>query len=310
MINNINTIIEKIDSLTLPKDGYIFTEIENVYFGKSYDGFYSFGKKVDNQSILPIIQDTKFLSLYINGIFKIGDGTEKNLSVVSLKSEDKKLIETFIRLSVSVIPEISDKKFYDYFLSLKEIFSNSVQKSETELQGLYAELYTVKYLFETIGLDLSSFYQSQDRMKFDYSISDTKKIEIKSTQKSERIHHFRQEQVDSLMYDIIVFSYLLRKDDKGLSLYELIEYCKNTFANNFLFITHIEKFIHKTTDSELQNLKFNEQYTINNLKLINANQIPKIEKTSGNGVFNIEFDSNITNCESFDLQIFKSWYKM
>lgn len=310
MINNINTIIEKIDSLTLPKDGYIFTEIENVYFGKSYDGFYSFGKKVDNQSILPIIQDTKFLSLYINGIFKIGDGTEKNLSVVSLKSEDKKLIETFIRLSVSVIPEISDKKFYDYFLSLKEIFSNSVQKSETELQGLYAELYTVKYLFETIGLDLSSFYQSQDRMKFDYSISDTKKIEIKSTQKSERIHHFRQEQVNSLMYDIIVFSYLLRKDDKGLSLYELIEYCKNTFANNFLFITHIEKFIHKTTDSELQNLKFNEQYTINNLKLINANQIPKIEKTSGNGVFNIEFDSNITNCESFGLQIFKSWYKM
>lgn len=310
MINNINTIIEKIDSLTLPKDGYIFTEIENVYFGKSYDGFYSFGKKVDNQSILPIIQDTKFLSLYINGIFKIGNGTEKNLSVVSLKSEDKKLIETFIRLSVSVIPEISDKKFYDYFLSLKEIFSNSVQKSETELQGLYAELYTVKYLFETIGLDLSSFYQSQDRMKFDYSISDTKKIEIKSTQKSERIHHFRQEQVNSLMYDIIVFSYLLRKDDKGLSLYELIEYCKNTFANNFLFITHIEKFIHKTTDSELQNLKFNEQYTINNLKLINANQIPKIEKTSGNGVFNIEFDSNITNCESFDLQIFKSWYKM
>lgn len=310
MINNINTIIEKIDSLTLPKDGYIFTEIENVYFGKSYDGFYSFGKKVDNQSILPIIQDTKFLSLYINGIFKIGDGTEKNLSVVSLKSEDKKLIETFIRLSVSVIPEISDKKFYDYFLSLKEIFSNSVQKSETELQGLYAELYTVKYLFETIGLDLSSFYQSQDRMKFDYSISDTKKIEIKSTQKSERIHHFRQEQVNSLMYDIIVFSYLLRKDDKGLSLYELIEYCKNTFANNFLFITHIEKFIHKTTDSELQNLKFNEQYTINNLKLINANQIPKIEKTSGNGVFNIEFDSNIINCESFDLQIFKSWYKM
>lgn len=310
MINNINTIIEKIDSLTLPKDGYIFTEIENVYFGKSYDGFYSFGKKVDNQSILPIIQDTKFLSLYINGIFKIGDGTEKNLSVVSLKSEDKKLIETFIRLSVSIIPEISDKKFYDYFLSLKEIFSNSVQKSETELQGLYAELYTVKYLFETIGLDLSSFYQSQDRMKFDYSITETKKIEIKSTQKSERIHHFRQEQVNTLMYDIIVFSYLLRKDDKGLSLYDLINYCKNTFANNFLFITHIEKFIYKNSDSELQKLKFNEQYTVNNLKLINANQIPKIEKTSGNGVFNIEFDSNITNCESFDLQIFKSWYKM
>lgn len=310
MINNINSIIEKIDSLNLPEHGYIFTEIENVYFGKSYDGFYSFGKKVDNQSILPIIQDTKFLSLYINGIFQIGDGTEKNLSVVSLKSDDKKLIETFIRLSISIIPEISDKKFYDYFLSLKEIFSNSVQKTETELQGLYTELYTVKYLYENLQLDLSSFYQSQDKMKFDYSISDIKKIEIKSTQKSERIHHFRQEQVNTLMYDIIVFSYLLRKDDKGLSLYDLINYCKNTFANNFLFITHIEKFIYKTSDSELQKLKFNEQYTVNNLKLINANQIPKIEKTSGNGVFNIEFDSNITNCESFDLQIFKSWYKI
>lgn len=309
MINNINSIIEKIDSLKLPEHGYIFTEIENVYFGKSYEGFYCFGKKVDNQSILPIIQDTKFLSLYINGVFQIGDGTEKNLSVVSLKSDDKKLIETFIRLSISIIPEISDKKFYDYFLSLKEIFSNSVQKTETELQGLYTELYTVKYLYENLQLDLSSFYQSQDKMKFDYSISDIKKIEIKSTQKSERIHHFRQEQVNTLMYDIIVFSYLLRKDDKGLSLYELIEYCKNNFANNFLFITHIEKFIYKTTDPELKNLKFNEQYTINNLKLINANQIPKVEQTSGNGVFNIEFDSNLEKIKSIPFSDLKDWIK-
>jgi hypothetical protein len=309
MINNINSIIEKIDSLKLPEHGYIFTEIENVYFGKSYEGFYSFGKKVDNQSILPIIQDTKFLSLYINGVFQIGDGTEKNLSVVSLKSDDKKLIETFIRLSISIIPEISDKKFYDYFLSLKEIFSNSVQKTETELQGLYTELYTVKYLYENLQLDLSSFYQSQDKMKFDYSISDIKKIEIKSTQKSERIHHFRQEQVNTLMYDIIVFSYLLRKDDKGLSLYDLIEYCKNKFANNFPFITHIEKFIYKTPDSELQNLKFNEQFIINNLRFINANQIPKVEQTSGNGVFNIEFDSNLEKIKSIPFSDLKDWIK-
>ena len=58
----------------------------------------------------------------------------------------------------------------------------------------------------------------------------------------------------------------------------------------------------------LQNLKFNEQYTINNLKLINANQIPKVEQTSGNGVFNIEFDSNLEKSQSIDIAFFKTWF--
>lgn len=305
---NIDEIISKVEEISIPNEGYTFIKIENVFFGKSKEGFYTFGKEVENKSIFPITQETKFLNLYINGIYEIENNLEKNLSIITLKSADKKFLETFIRLSISIIPEITDKKFYDYFLSLKEIFANSIQKSETELQGFFAELYTIKFLFEKKSIDLSSYYQSQDRMKFDYSISETKKIEIKSTLKTERIHHFRQEQVNTLMYDIFVFSYLLRKDDQGLSLYDLIKYCKKYFSHNFAFIAYIEKFTHKTSDSELASLRFNTNYMDCNFRIINANGIPKVEQTSGNGVFNIEFDSNLDKIAETSLDAFEQWF--
>lgn len=43
------------------------------------------------------------------------------------------------------------------------------------------------------------------------------------------------------------------------------------------------------------------------MRLINANQIPKVEQTSGNGVFNIEFDSNLEKSESIDINYFHNW---
>ena len=303
----IEEIVNKVNSLNTPKNGFSFFEKDDVYFGKSREGYFSFGKVVENKKILPIIQQTSFLNLYINGIFDIGAGTDQNMSVVTLKSDEPKLIETFIRLSISIIPEISDTNFYEYFLSLKEIFSNSKQKSELELQGFFAELYTIKYLYENKNFDLTSFYQSQDKMKFDYSLSDVKKIEIKSTQKSVRIHHFRQEQVNTLMYDIFVFSYLLRKDDKGLSLLDLIDYCKERFFYNFRFLAHVEKFIHKITETELSELRFNENYIVSNLRIIKVEDVPKVEQTSGDGVFNIEFDSNLENVKVTSFDEFYEW---
>lgn len=304
---NIDEIIEKVEKISAPENGYRFIIIDNVYFGKSKDNYYSFGRPVDNKSCLPIIQNTKYLDLFINCTFEIDTSIEKNISVVVLKSNDKRLIETFIRLAVSIIPEITDQKFHDYFMTLKEIFSNSKEKSEAELQGLYAELYILKYIMDNLKIDLSQFYQSQEKMKFDYSISEKKKIEIKSTIKAERIHHFRQEQLNIMMYDIIVFSLMLRKDDQGLSLFDLIQYCKTNFGYNFRFIAYLEKFIHKSNISDLKEIKYNENYTISNLRIVKADNIPKVDQEQNGGVFNIEFDSNLDKCICADLETFKKW---
>lgn len=306
---NIDEIIEKIEKIPAPEKGYRFIIIDNVYFGKSKDNYYSFARTVDNKSCLPIIQNTKYLDLFINCTFEIDTSIEKNISVVTLKSNDKRLIETFIRLAISIIPEITDQKFHDYFMTLKEIFSNSKEKSEIELQGLYAELYILKYIMDNLKIDLSEFYQSQEKMKFDYSVSENKKIEIKSTTKAERIHHFRQEQLNVMMYDIIIFSLMLRKDDQGLSLYDLIQYCKTNFAHNFKFISYLEKFIYRTNISDLKDIKYNENYTRSNLRIIKADNIPKVEQEQTGGVFNIEFDSNLEKCDFADLEIFKQWLK-
>ena len=55
-----------------------------------------------------------------------------------------------------------------------------------------------------------------------FSISEKLKLEIKSTTKNSRTHHFRHEQLMTELYNIYVLSYMFRYDDEGLSLWELI----------------------------------------------------------------------------------------
>jgi hypothetical protein len=306
---DIENILSRLETVPIPSEGFNFLPIESVFWGKSKEGYYLFAKKVNNKSGQSIIQNTSHLDLYINQAFTTDKKTEEQLSAVILKSNDKRLIETFIRLSISVVPEISDRSFYDYFLALKEIFSNSREKSEQELQGLYAELYILKYFKDETNVDISVFYQSYEKMKFDYSVTDKKKIEIKSTLKEERVHHFRQEQLNTQLYDIFVMSLLLRRDDRGLSLFDLVQYCKKEFCFNLSFIAYIEKFICKTDISFLQNIKFNEEYTKNNLRIVAASVIPKIDHDPISGVYNIEFDSNMESCESTSNEDFIKWVK-
>ena len=70
-------------------------------------------------------------------------------------------------------------------------------------------------------------------MKFDFSISEKVKLEVKATVKNIRTHHFRHEQLMTEVYDIFVLSYLLRYDDEGLSLFELLMSCKKNHGERF-----------------------------------------------------------------------------
>ena len=53
---------------------------------------------------------------------------------------------------------------------------------------------TEEMLLKFYDIDISEYYQIEDRRKFDFSISDRKKIDVKTTTKPERIHHFLQMQ--------------------------------------------------------------------------------------------------------------------
>lgn len=305
-----NDIIVNLKMLNIPNSGYCMTLIDNFYWGRGSQGEYSFGFDTKNVKMLPMNQITKSLKLFLNGRFKVtinGITQEKNMSLLILRYNDNKLVELFVKLSQLLSLDADEPKLLKHFLSLKDLFSNEKRSSLIELQGMYGELFAMYFFKKNYGVDISEYYQKVDKNKFDFSISQTKKLEIKSTLKPVRIHHFLHQQLDVDRYDIYVISLMLQKDDCGMSLLELINECKSNFSNNLGLIFHIENMIRNIEESDLDSMRFNLGYTNNNLKIYHANDIPKINEKNIEGVFNIEYDVDFSNSDNTKSNIFLDW---
>ena len=176
--------------------------------------------------------------------------------------------------------------------TLTSFFANKSEPSDSELQGLYAELTTIQQYQQS--LNLSDYWQSRDRMKFDFSISDEIKIEVKSTIKNERKHHFKHEQLAYETYDIYVISYMLRHDDAGESLFDLIEVTKPMIKSDPRKLLILERYLKNTSELRLQQFRFNRQITNSKRNIYRAEDIPRFIETAPTGITNAEYDCNLT----------------
>ena len=138
-------------------------------------------------------------------------------------------------------------------------------------------------------------------MKFDFSITENLKIDIKSTIKSERIHKFRHDQLNSVKNKVYIISYKLQKDDQGLSLYDLMKSCLPLLSSYPTKKARIVRYIcDDECKEELENFRFNENYTIDNMRIINVLNIPKFKENPIN-VTDAEYNSNCEECLMEDI---------
>ncbi len=290
-------IKDLLDTINIPNDGLNLKKLDGFYWGKSLNGDIVYGMESDNKHLSPFCISTRYLKIYLNTEFVVTfkDLTKKeNLSLIVLKKDGICFLDIFVRLTNTIASTPTDQGLLDYFLKLKDLFSNDTKKSVIELQGLYGELFTMMYLKEKYNFDISKYYQSEDKRKFDFSVSERKKIEVKTTTLQTRIHRFKLEQLNELRYDIIIVSIMFQKDDKGISLYQLIEQCKTIFSSNLKLLMHIENMIRNVDKEVLDTIKYNTCYLKDNLRLFRAIDVPRILEKTMDGIFNIEFDSDLS----------------
>lgn len=222
-----------------------------------------------------------------------GESYEDVFHLVKFYSHDKKEIELFLETSMLLISrgDATKDSILITFQTLVKFFEDKEEPSDNELTGLYAELFTICFFDK--DLSLGNFWQSKDRLKYDFSISDALKVEVKSTIKSNRIHHFRHDQLNSDLYKIFVISYLLQHDDNGLSLLELINKCKPLLDNDQNKVMRLNK-VQKNVDSRrLESISFEEKLTINNMRIFRAEDIPKFKGPKPDGLTNAEYDCDL-----------------
>jgi hypothetical protein len=265
-----------------------------------------------NEPVKPTyFQETKELRLGVNVYCSLqinGKETNEHCNILYCLSHDTFHVDAFVRLGLVFFEkEKTTDEIVKLFSSLTNMFSKNVELSFNEIQGFYGELFTIYFLNQK-GISIAKYWQSEDRMKFDFSIDEKKRIEVKTTIKEERIHHFRHEQLLSDFYDIKVVSILLRKSDTGLSLNELIESVRAIPSIEFAVIEHIEKFINQASNKQqVLSICFDETYAKQNIKFFSADRIPRFNEKQPNGVTNTEYDVDLSTTKTDDLEILKSW---
>ena len=311
---NNKEIFEKINSIIIPSENYLVFQVEtsNCFFGKDSDGNVVFMMNSLSPKIPSIQQETKSLKFIFNKkcILQFG-GSKKTevMHVLTCKDKETEKIRAFIRLTKSFsFSDTGPDQYYlaKLFSSISALFDKQRQVSEIEMQSLFAELYTILHL-RSAGCDIAKYWQSRNKMKFDFSIDAKRRIEIKSTLKSERIHHFRHDQLLSELYDIKVVSILLRKNDCGVSLGDVVEQMREIFANDFALMLHIENTISQIDDDYLYGVKYDELYLKNNIRFFDAKDIPHFNEKSPDGVFNAEYDCNLEMARQISMDEMKVW---
>lgn len=292
----------------------VFSVDDTCYFGKDKDNYIVFMIPSLMIRVASVYQETRSLRFAFNKrcTFRNDDIIEtKVVHLLTCKERDEEKIMAFIRLTKAFAQNDRDNDQYylaRLFSSISSLFDKERKVSEIELQGLFAELYTIRY-FGKKSCDLSRFWQSRNMMKFDFSISEKKRIEIKSTLKASRTHHFKHDQLLSELYDIHIISFLLRKSDFGVSLEDLVDEIREDYSDNYALLMHIEMSIAHVDKDMMRGIKYDELYLKENLRYFGAKDIPHFNEKTPDGVFNAEYDCCLDTSPTVSEEFLISWIK-
>ena len=88
---------------------------------------------------------------------------------------------------------------------------------------------------------------------------------------------------------------MLRFDDEGLSLYDLIHEVKPLLAHSPKKLLRIDRVLKNVSEDRLREIKFSPEFTKEKRHFYRASSIPKFSETTPDGVANAEYDCNLDN---------------
>jgi hypothetical protein len=308
-------IISKIRNLTPVSDGNSYSLItidkENgPFFGKNQIGNVCFVIPSTSAHPRQSSRATKELSLILDlecG-FNIDGGEYSMLSnILVCKSSDDTDIAAFIRLCTAFADDdLNSRSITELFSALTRLFTTKRQSDVNAVTGLFGELYTIYYL-ESQEIDVSKAWQKKDLMKFDFTISPTKRLEVKTAVGSERKHHFKHEQLYYEDYDIMVVSLMLREANQGISVFDVVDFCRKKYASDYARLNIIENKLSDYSDDELKGMVYDETYLERNIKFVPASEVPRFKEKSPNNLTNAEYDCNLGEIIGITIDQLRQW---
>ncbi len=222
---------------------------------------------------------------------------------------DNILLKYFLNLCIDLItklgemPEISD--IYTHIENTKRLFEQLTQKTNTDEVGLWGELFLITKSKELNYIIDSWHIDNTDRFDFN---DGRNKIEIKTTTRNSRTHHFSLNQLDKMQSsNVIICSIMTSKTGLGITVFDLYEeiISKVDYIHQIVF----KEKMFKICGDKLPtfNTKLDLGMANSSYKFYSVGSIPSIDSSCiESGVSNVEFDSDLQTIAFLDLNNFSS----
>lgn len=310
VVVKIKDIFNQIDLISNSDKDYSTLKVsDELYLGFDQEGNLCLILKSNNQNQDSFSQRTKLLSIQTNQLITFDNGQNEEdgcFHILTCYSVNPKEKAIFVDLCDAYFnrPNLSPIEIVEIFVTLASFFETKSALSDSELQGLFGELFTIYHYRDK--LDFAKCWQSKEKLKFDFSISSSIKLEIKTTTKPLRIHSFVHDQLATNIYDVYVLSQKLRFDDSGLNLVILIRKCLSLLQFYPKKMERLIKVLYSCSDDQLRNHTYSENYLISNMRFYHAKNIPHYEDVDGvsNATYNCDFENITTLNEEEIMNIF------
>ena len=281
-------------------EGYYIKDFSNnIYFGKDEKNNYIFAR-INSSNDNRFNLKTKTIELFQNYdfIFNSDDEViEDNFDVLILNKTYSETLPTFINLCLNFYNKNEDKSIIELTEDLIELYKTIGTGDYTSQQGFWAELFTIIYLYDNYGIDIANYWHSDPFNKYDFSLNENTKIEVKSTLKEYREHTFSHEQIYT-PNKVFVSSVMMKKDDQGITIRDLFKKVKELFSDSYEVFKMLETEMTKYLENNL--IKYDYKYSEDNIKFYINSNIPKFEIPEPDGVHGTTYLAQLENIQSLD----------
>lgn len=227
------------------------------------------------------------------------DSHESYYTIVRLKSIDPNIVRYFIDIVSLILVKIGEFPKQQHLINelktlveLFRLFSNTPLNS---IQGLWAELFVIEracnpsYFVKSWHVSVNDIYDFNDGFN---------KIEVKSTVKRQRIHHFSCEQLSpNSGSQLAICSIMMSNTGQGISVFDLKDSIEKRLSIEDRL--HLNGIIIKTLGSDFEkavDTYFDYQKALDSYRIYNYADIPSIDTDAiANEISNLHYDCDLSN---------------
>ena len=210
---------------------------DNVFLGIDIAGHPGLFVQANEGALEPPLRTAK-VSLQLGQHYRlaaIGESPRSELlHALRCEASEAAEVDTFLILVEAFLARyvgqhVDERALTSFFRSMVRLFAVVPAKDlQSERQGLWGELFVMS---RERGLAFwAPFWHNETTRRFDFSTL-SKKVEVKTALGTERIHHFSHRQIYALQgEEIVIASMLLREEDAGLSLRQLIQLARQALS--------------------------------------------------------------------------------